>query len=383
LILKVNMIAFYIFKVFFKTENGAFRYYFLFPLLSCLIGSYIIFMTLSIMEGMENNIVKRFKAFNYSTYISNLNNDEVIKLYDDKIITNEGFERISILNNDYSQSTIVVKNYKNLNKFLKNNLTSKYMIDFDSKIEKDCILIGLDLAEEFNLNIGDDVLLSSPIDVNLSTRLVPSKRMIVSGIFNLGIYDYDSRYVITSESSTKDIYLGVNNINYYLNEDINSELSNSYKVLNDRSFNNVLISAINFEKKIYSFLGFFIIGVTFLMLFSIMTLSIIEKYHQITILNILGLRKIDLYLNLIKINVFFSLIFSIIGFFLSELTLYANSMYGMFNLLFEALPFNILPNQLNVPTVSFFIIFLSLFIGVSSSIPIFFKREESAFAQSK
>ena len=55
------MIMSYLYKIFFKGKNGIFRKAFIFPILSMLIGSYIIFMTISIMDGMEKNIVNRFK----------------------------------------------------------------------------------------------------------------------------------------------------------------------------------------------------------------------------------------------------------------------------------------------------------------------------------
>ena len=91
------MISSYLFKLFFTQNNGRYRNTLLFPMLSILMGSYVIFMTMSIMGGMENDILARAQSFDYQYYIANLKPHEIEKYYNDKIIVNEGYSEMVVL----------------------------------------------------------------------------------------------------------------------------------------------------------------------------------------------------------------------------------------------------------------------------------------------
>ena len=69
----------------------------MFPVIGILLGSYIIFMTYSIMNGLETTIASKLSSFNYKYMISenNLNINE-----DKNIFDNYGFENIALLKNN-------------------------------------------------------------------------------------------------------------------------------------------------------------------------------------------------------------------------------------------------------------------------------------------
>ena len=57
------------------------------------------------------------------------------------------------------------------------------------------------LANDMSVSIGDTLLLSSPVDISLITKKIPKKIVVISGIFNLEIFDFDSRYIISSSAN--------------------------------------------------------------------------------------------------------------------------------------------------------------------------------------
>ena len=65
----------------------------------------------------------------------------------------------------------------------------------------------------------------------------------------------------------------------------------------------------------------------------------------------------------------FSLFFTIVGYFLANLTIYLNFKYNYFNLIFSSLPFKILPMNIELYTMLTILFFMNLFIVLSSTIP--------------
>ena len=179
----------YIVKFFFCNEFGAFRKTLLFPFFGIIAGSYIVFITLSIMNGMESQVFDRMKAFNYQYFVYSKDN---INQYN---IANRGYEKTCQISKDSKSKIITIKSFDDIDFFVKNKLNDYLINDNDYN---DIVLIGSQLSHDLNVNIGDTLILSSPVDINIITKRIPSKEIIVSGIFNLNLFDYDSRYLITS-----------------------------------------------------------------------------------------------------------------------------------------------------------------------------------------
>ena len=60
----------YIFKFLFYTSDGNKRLSLLFPSIGVLLGSYMIFITYSIMNGLETTIEDKLSSFNYKYMIN-------------------------------------------------------------------------------------------------------------------------------------------------------------------------------------------------------------------------------------------------------------------------------------------------------------------------
>ena len=71
-------------------------------------------------------------------------------------------------------------------------------------------------------------------------------------------------------------------------------------------------------------------------------------------------------------NILLSLLLCYFGYFLTELTLYLNYKFDLFESIFLALPFKVLPLQISFGRIFFVNSALSFVVAISGALPIFF-----------
>ena len=348
-------------KIIYNQKNGSFRKSLIFPILGIIIGSYVIFMTLSIMNGMEKSIVDRIKSFDYPYYIYEKNIDNSF------VFENNGYESIGIIENNNLENLVYVKSYENLQDYI-DRINQYLLIDKKNKVDSD-IYIGYELSRQLNLNVGDSLKLSSPLSANIATKIFPSKMFNIGGIYEMSMFDYDSKFIICSNDAFVDLYGdSAGNKKYYV-----SQKNNFKDELIFSNDNEMLISALQFERNIYVFFGFSVIFFSSFILMIVMMITALEKRTQFSIINILGLsiRKIQLaiFLN----NLISGLLLSIFGYMLAIITINLNYSYNVFNYIFNALPFQNIPMSLTYSDILVFLLMLILIVSVSGILPFIFK----------
>ena len=117
-------------KIIYNQKNGSFRNSLIFPILGIIIGSYIIFMTLSIMNGMEKSIVDRIKSFDYPYYVYEKNIDTSF------VFENNGYESIGIIENNNLENLVYVKSYEYLQDYT-DRINQYLLIDKNNKSDSD------------------------------------------------------------------------------------------------------------------------------------------------------------------------------------------------------------------------------------------------------
>lgn len=74
-----------------------------------------------------------------------------------------------------------------------------------ANIEGDNILVGVDLAADLGVTVGDKILIYSPMNLVGKDEVFFPEEMIVGGIFDMGQRDYDSGFIITSVGFARDL----------------------------------------------------------------------------------------------------------------------------------------------------------------------------------
>ena len=347
--MKINFIL----KFFLKTNLSKFRFSFLIPLIGVFVGSFAIFLTFSIMNGLQTEIHDKLSSFNYNHAIHKKYLDDDY----DFTFDNSGQHKIVYLNNYDNDILAELYIYSDINDY-----TSKiqpYIID-NSKDIAEGLLIGHELAISLGVSVGDTLQINFPADINLISKNIPSLFLPISLIYSYNLFDYDSRYIIASKILIDGGLLNVKNDFYYTDKLFLHEKT-------QQSDDDLLISAIQLEKKLYISLSFILLMIALIMIFNVMTMVMLDKAKQLYYLNIIGLTNQRIFNLMLLFNIFISLLFTISGYILSQLIVQAYSKYGMFNFIFYGLPFDIKPiDGFNYQVFIIYIIINTLIIGFSS-----------------
>ena len=351
----------YIFKFLFYTDGGNKRVSLIFPIIGVLLGSYVIFITYSIMNGLETTIESKLSSFNYKYMIdeNKLTHDYI----DKNNCENYGFENVGLLKNNLYEEIVKVKYYENIDKYY--SKIKPYLL-FDSKCDiTNGIIIGDELALKLNVQIGDSLDFSIPSDINLATNYLPSTKLEIVNIFNYDIFEYDNIYAVLSMRKYKELSRITNALTYY----------DDKIILSDIKDNNLLISAVKLEKKIYTGLSFLLIFISCVMIFNIMIMILIEKHKQFYFVNTIGLSGEAGFKIVFIQNIIMSLFFTSLGYILADLTIYLNYKYNLFGMIFDFLPFKILPMNIDLYSALLIFILTNLFIVISSTLPFLIRKK--------
>lgn len=108
-----------------------------------------------------------------------------------------------IINNDLNNVMFIkgiepIESQKTSN--INQKITYKLHKEFNELLTDKHILIGQKLAKELNINVGDQIQLLIPEKLNETQINFDKLNVIVSGLFNTGIEDFDSKMILCSLS---------------------------------------------------------------------------------------------------------------------------------------------------------------------------------------
>ena len=259
------------------------------------------------------------------------------------------------------------------------------------------IIVGKELAKNLSLFLGDTVTVISPQGDVSPVGMTPRvKRFQVTGIFEFGMFDYDSTFAYISlpsaqeflrigdvattiEISVKDIYqAGV------IAQRIREKLGSAYYTKDWMEMNQKLFSALKLEKVMMFILLSLIVGVAAFNIISTLIMVVMEKHRDIAILKSMGARRGSI----MKIFVFEGFIVGVIGTLLGTFfgLLIAHNLQAITGLLermfgFKAMPGDVywisqLPSRVDPLDV---IIVIGIAVGISLLATIYPAWKASSF----
>ena len=162
------------------------------------------------------------------------------------------------------------------------------------------IVIGRDLAYRLGLHLGDSLLVYSPQNFVSQDELRLPEELTVSGIFDVGMWEFDMGYVLTSLSTARSIYnveQGVHNIQIMIENpmdapqvalDLQQKLGSFFEARSWIDLNRQLFTALQTEKNMMFFLLIFItIVAAFGITNTLITLTV-QKTQEIGLLKAIG-----------------------------------------------------------------------------------------------
>ncbi|MDR0676603.1 MAG: ABC transporter permease [Elusimicrobiota bacterium] len=350
LILKRNEVSFFIsFRYLYSHQKKIFSVSFIniLSILGIALGIAALIISLSIMNGFQKNITDRLFASN--THINLILSDESqtnenYKTIEHDILKIDEVEAISpfIIGNG-----MLKRGKHNLPVVLKgvteNELKITKIKDFmkigdfisENNIQKNGIVVGKKLLQDLGGYIGDELIFISPAIDNFSFPFLPTiHKFVIIGIFETGIYDFDSKFVYINLYFSQYIFdaagtihgFGIKLKDPYKFDEVIYEIQNNLKISAFYQtwfdLNKGLFVALKMEKIVMSIVLFLIIVVASFGIISSLLILTIEKTNDIGILKTIGFRKKDIIKIFVYQSFFMSVIGIVLGIILSTITIY-------------------------------------------------------------
>lgn len=342
-------------KYFFKyyIYNGASKFIrssFILPLLTIIIGCFVMMMSFSIMEGFSNEVSKTIYFFDKEHSITinkkiffnkNSKNDLDSLIYfliQKKYFFNAYEDRVMFIDNNIHKTTARVYGVTNFDSFK----AIPFLLNPDTSINKkylsDCYL-GYNQSINLNIESGEIINISSVLDFqNLNT--FPSDYFHVKNVIKTNIPRYDDSVFIKFDSLlfSKNIFLNIN-LNKKINEDdlavINATFDKGILYNKDNHLFSDLIYAINYEKLFYTFFGLFIILISSIMLMGFNISSIVRNISSIGLLEAIGFKKKYIIFSYFIYAIFIATLGFFISLFVFNILLFTDTNYHLMDYIFD------------------------------------------------
>ena len=348
---------------------------FVLPLLTIMVGSYIMFISYAIMDGFKDEILKSIYFFNKENNIiinkkisdqsSNRYEELIIFLKEKDYIDTMYEERIIFIKSNF-QSTIS-KAYGIIN-FSDFKPKEFFEYNYKNNLNYFCY-VGSNLARNLNIKPGDQIDLISVLDFK-NLYDFPETKITVKDIIKSDILKYDNSIYMPYDSILfkKNVLFNIN-LNKELSLSdynfIKERFSNSIEINSDNYIFSELIHAINFEKTFYVFFGFVIVIISSIMLVGFNISSIVTNISKIGILESLGLKRKKIKILFLLNTLVLTTSGIMISLILIFLTIYFDNNYMLLDFIFDPkVYFNFklkLPSQIifNIIILIFMIMFAS------------------------
>jgi len=194
------------------------------------------------------------------------------------------------------------------------------------------IILGKELMNNSDLSVGDEVMIISPVFIQTPSGMVPKmEKMVIVGIFEAGMYDYDTTFAYVSISTAQKLFaksdvatgIAVRADKLENSTAIAAEIHRQYKNIWARDWmamNKNLFEALKIEKIAMFIILLLIVMVAAFNIASTLIMVVMRKTKDIGILKSMGASNGDVMNIFIIQGVATGIIGAVIGFGLGMLT---------------------------------------------------------------
>jgi lipoprotein-releasing system permease protein len=191
---------------------------------------------------------------------------------------------------------------------LKQGALATNMVEGKFDVRDRGVLVGSEFARGLDLAVGDRLLIYSPKELNKmrqsqnkeKQQAVLPDEYEVRGIFDVGYYEYNAGFIITSLEDAQDLYaLGdtVHGLEVDLKDaydapavqrQLSQTLGHEFRITTWMDENSAILGALIVEKNVMFYLLFFIMIVAALCILSALITFVVQKTREIGMLKALG-----------------------------------------------------------------------------------------------
>ncbi len=323
--------------LFSKKSDGYVSIFAWFSIVGISLGVAAVIIVMSVMNGFRIDLTNRIIGLNSHLNIYSMNGiikssdaNDIISNFDRSSYTNyyKSLETNGLIIKQNESRGVLIRGYDKYENdhYLHNSIKSGSLI-INPKNE---ILIGDSLAYQMNVSVGDKIKIAIPkTDKTILGNIPRFKTLEVVGIFDLGLYEYDSNLVFLSSNLVRKLLLIENDI--YNKIEIFTEFPNKIEIFKSKvdlhisnlelryyssswkDANQTLINALKVEKNVMFIILSLIILVASLNIISGLIIFVKDKNKDIGILKTIGMTNQSIVKIFFTIGITIGLIGSIIG----------------------------------------------------------------------
>lgn len=285
-----------------------------FSLIGIALGVATLIIVMSVMKGYEVELINRILGINSHVSIHSksgkiANYGEINNIL--KTIKHVKFSAPLVLGQAMTSSQwaargVMVRGMDVADMVNKPIIADSIMNDVAlSALEDDQIVIGVTLAQDLGVMVGDKVKIITPNVQNLVFGMVPKiKTFRVGGIFDVGMYEYNSttvfmpmRYaqlLFETDGAVTDIEVvadSVDNVSI-LKYEMGQAIRDSQLLITDWSMaNQSMVNALRIERNVMFFILSLIILIAAFNIISSLIMLVKDKHRSIAILRTIGVQR--------------------------------------------------------------------------------------------
>ncbi len=340
-----------------RKQDGFLNVISIFSFIGIALGVAVLIIVMSVMNGFRSELVEKIVGFNAHVIITPYE-----KKIDENLFKNKELNNLSkvfaysnsgegvLINKDYTKG-LLLRGYLP-DDFKKLSIVKNDNFFGNKKLNPSHISIGKELSFNYDIKVGDKILIMSPTGVETIVGNLPKqKTYIVDSIFDSEIADFDLNVAFINLDDLEsffDLESSKRNLEIYLKNPNNIELAKekiqmifqNYYVSTWSDLNKSLFSALKVERNVMFIILSLIIIVAAFNIISGLTILVKNKTKEIAILKSIGV-----------LNKSISKIFFMVGFLIGSLA----TLFGIvLGILFSIYVENIREFLSNVFNISLF-----------------------------
>ena len=314
-----------------KKKDGFLNIISIFSFIGISLGVAVLIIVMSVMNGFRAELVDKIVGFNSHIIIQSNDIENDLKLTNSKNIKNlssstleSSMGEVVLINKNFTKG-LSLRGYK-VNDFKKLEIFKNIDFSKNNKIfDKNNISIGKELSFDLGLNVGDNVLLMSPIGEDTIIGNLPKQEVYkISYIFDSGLLEFDQNVAFVNINSLANLLnqdTTNHNIEVYLKSPLEIENAKiEFQKVFTKNFiytwadlNRSLFSALKVERNVMFIILSLIIIVAAFNIISGLTILVKNKTKDIAILKSIGVLNKSIYKIFFLIGFYIGLTATIFG----------------------------------------------------------------------
>ena len=314
-----------------KKKDGFLNIISIFSFIGISLGVAVLIIVMSVMNGFRAELVDKIVGFNSHIIIQSNDIENDLKLTNSENIKNlssstleSSMGEVVLINKNFTKG-LSLRGYK-VNDFKKLEIFKDIDFSKNNKIfDKNNISIGKELSFDLGLNVGDNVLLMSPIGEDTIIGNLPKQEVYkISYIFDSGLLEFDQNVAFVNINSLANLLnqdTTNRNIEVYLKSPLEIENAKiEFQKVFTKNFiytwadlNRSLFSALKVERNVMFIILSLIIIVAAFNIISGLTILVKNKTKDIAILKSIGVLNKSIYKIFFLIGFYIGLTATIFG----------------------------------------------------------------------